>query len=308
MSVELCALIAVACAALVGIITYKRREKIESNWRKRLVRKAKKHKSYAEAFMVQRETGPNREQIITYEYEVGKSKYRKKITYGPYENYSNRIIVYYKVQAPAFGVCEERAETNDHIGLSVFGWSFLTLMGTFIVLECTVGRHNSMWNEELEMAYGEMEVIFSHPQLLGVGALAVALYILEFKWFSKMLDKNKAAWERKKEEAIAAGRTALASKKSQSYDRDSNDDRTYHATYVYTINGREYKYGHHFHVEPPHTLQIYYKDNPAKAFSSYDDHNVFFHLLAPVLFVFPIACTYFLLKLFGVDMEWLASL
>ena len=246
MTVELCALIAFACAALVGIITYKRREKIAENWRKRQLRKGRNDKSYE--------------------------------------------------------------GMNDHIGLNVFGRSFLALIGTFLVLECTVGRHNGMWNEEMESAYGEIEVIFSHPQLLVIGAFTVALYILEFIWFSKMLDKNKEVWNRKKEEAIAAGKTALASKKSQSYDRDSHDERVYHATYVYEIGGKKYKYGCHFRSDPPHTLQVYYRNNPARAFSGYDDHTVYFNLLGPVLFIFPIACTYLVLKLLGIDMEWLASI
>ena len=308
MPVILCAMIAFACAVFVGVMTFLRREKIERNWRKRLIRKAKRHGRCAEAFMIQRETGKNKEQIITYEYEVGKNKFRKKIVFDPDMSYSNKITVYYNANSPSFGVCEEWKETHDGIGLSVFGWSFLTLIGVFFVLECTVGRHNGLWNDEMEMAYGEIAVLFSHPQLIVIGALIIALYILEFKWFSKRIDKSKAAWIRKRDEAIAAGRTALATQKSHSFSTRSHNKRIYHATYIYEINGTKYKYGHHFDSVPPYSLHVYYTDNPAKAFSDYGDHSVYFNLLGPVLFIFPIARIYFLFKLLGIDIDWIASL
>ena len=258
--------------------------------------------------MIQRETGKNKEQIITYEYEVGKNKFRKKIVFDPDMSYSNKITVYYNANSPSFGVCEEWKETHDGIGLSVFGWYFLTLIGVFFVLECTVGRHNGLWNDEMEMAYGEIAVFFSHPQLIVIGALIIASYILEFRWLDKNLNKRKAAWIRKRDDAIAAGRTALATQKSHYFDENSHNERVYHASYIYEINGTKYKYWCHFYSVPPHSLHVYYTDNPAKAFSDYGDHNVYFNLLGPVLFIFPIACIYFLFKLLGIDIDWIASL
>ena len=59
MLVDICAMIALGFAVLVGCLGFVRRRSIAENWKKRLIRKVKKHGSYIEAVAVKNEERAN---------------------------------------------------------------------------------------------------------------------------------------------------------------------------------------------------------------------------------------------------------
>lgn len=298
-------MVAFACAALVGVIGFLRREKSAENWRKRFIRKAKRRGASAEAFTIKKEERADGGTSVTYEYEVGRNKYRKTVAYAPETDYSNRIIVYYDPKAPGQGVCEESKEVRG-VGLNIAAKSFVTFFVVLLGTEIAFGG-NELLGGDADQAADAWKRLFSNPQALVVAAVAIALYALEFRWIAKRGD----AWEKKKEAAIEEKRTALGTRISSWYERgEKYSDRVYHATYVYEVDGRKYKKSVHAGSrELPHMLWFYYTGDPGKAFCDYDKSNDnVVRLLAPVLFILPIAVTYLLAKLLGFDLEALANL
>lgn len=146
--VEVCAMIAFLCAVLVGCSMVLCKEKIVENWRKRFIQKAKRRKTCAEAFLIKKEAGPDGECAVTYEYQVGRRKYHKKVTFDSWKEYNSKIIVYYNAISPGQGRCEE-VKKSYGIGLNVFGGSFLTLILVFF-LECVFDRNN-VFGESMDM-------------------------------------------------------------------------------------------------------------------------------------------------------------
>lgn len=308
MSVEICAIIAFLCAVLVGCSMVLRKEKIVEDWRSRFIRKAKRRKTCAEAFMIKKEEGQGGECAVTYEYQVGKRKYHKKVTFNSDKQYKSKIIVYYNAKSPAQGICEEVKE-NYSIGLNIFGWSLLTLILVFFILECVFDRNN-IFGESMDMVSSELEVLITNPQILLVAAVAIAIYILEFHWISKRTE----AKNRKKEEAIAAGRVVLGTRIKSWYELRRHNHRrvhhahrrVYHAVYVYEVNGKKYRRGaYSYSAELPSLVYFYYIKTPKKVLCDYDNVDMVVQLMVPVLFILPIAVAWVFMKVFGIDLGML---
>ena len=169
------------------------------------------------------------------------------------------------------------------------------------------GTHN-LFGDEMDMVSEEWNVIFSNPQILILGAAVIALYGLEMRWISQ----REAAREKRKEDAIAAGRTVLG-KRVKSWYKSSGKSgnyrkRKYHAVYEYEVNGKKYKCGAHSEfTELPNMMWFYYTDSPDKVFCDCHNSDIVVQLLAPVLFILPIAVVYFCAKLLGVDLDMLKN-
>lgn len=298
MSVETCTTIAILCAAFAGFLVFLRREKVEENWKRRFIKKAKNRGAYADAFTIKKEARSDGRYAVIYEYQVGINKYRKKIIYDSGTEYSNKIIIYYNPKNPAQGVCMEMKELYG-AGLHILGWSFFTWIAVFFVLECTFGRDNMLGDK--------MDILLASPQMIVALVFLIALYALEFHWLSK----RKDALEERKQKAIAEGRVVHGTmvkswyKKSEKY-----RDRTYHAVYVYEVNGRKYKRSAFSNfAELPHMMPFYYVNTPDKVFCDYDDNNDnVIRLLTPILLIFPLAAAYLLAMLLGVDFEMLNNM
>ena len=119
MLVDIYAMIALGFAVLVGCLGFMKRRSIAENWKKRFIRKAKRHGSYIEAVAVKNEERANGSYSTVYEYQVDKNKYRKKITCHWGNECGDRIIIYYNRKNPWQGVCEEITETQG-VGIYIF--------------------------------------------------------------------------------------------------------------------------------------------------------------------------------------------
>ena len=305
MLVDICAMIALCVAVLVGCLGFMRRRSIAENWKKRLIRKAKKHGSYIEAVAVKNEERANGSYSTVYEYQVGENKYRKKITCHTGSECRDRIIIYYNRKNPWQGVCEEVTEMQG-VGLCIFCWSFLTLIAVFFLLTVMFGAHN-LFGDEMDMVSEEWNVIFSNPQILILGVAVIALYGLEMRWVLKRQDTQK----RKKKEAVAAGRTIIGTRiKAWDDVSDEFQDRRSHAIYEYEVDGKKYRKGvSSKYSDPPPKLDFYYTKSPKKVFSDYDGNDdVVTGLLLPVLFFLPLVVVYVCAKLLGVDLEMLKNI
>ena len=229
MSVESCALLALLCAIGVGTITFIRRDNIAENWRKKFIRKAKRHGTHVEAYMTKKEERPNGSCRVTYEYQVGRTKYRKNITYDSGVEYHKKLVVYYAPKNPAQGMFEEIRESYS-AGIHVFCWSFLTLILVFWGLEAVSGSQNLPGSDNMRMESHELGILISNPQILILAASVIVLYALEGRWISQ----RKEARIKRKEDAIAAGRTVLGKRvKSWCQTNDNYQKRKYHAVYEY---------------------------------------------------------------------------
>lgn len=141
MSVESCALIAFLCAILVGIIMFRRRENISENWRRKFIRKAKRRGAHAEEFMIKKEDRPTGGCMVTYEYQVGRTKYRKKITYDSGTEYPKKLVVYYAPKNPVQGMFGEIKESYS------VGFMFLLVLFN---IDCGfLGIRSCVWQSEL---------------------------------------------------------------------------------------------------------------------------------------------------------------
>ena len=79
-------------------------------------------------------------------------------------------------------------------------------------------------------------------------------------------------------------------------------DRTYHAVYVYEVNGKKYKRSAFSNfAELPHTMPFYYVNTPDKVFCDYDDNHDHVVLLTPILLILPMVAAYLLAMLLGAD-------
>lgn len=305
MSVKICALIAFLCAALVGTIVFRNRENISENWKRKFIRKAKKHGTYVEAFMTKKEDCPAGGCMVTYEYQVGGAKYSKRITYDVGIEYHKKLVVYYALNNPAQGMFEEIKESYS-VGFHVFCWSFLTLILAFGGLELILGDPNLLGNDDIGTEFNELKILISNPQILVIAVSVIVLYALEWRWISQRESTRK----KKKEEAISAGRTILGKRVKSWYKSNGNyQERKYHAVYEYEINGKKYKRGaHSSSTELPNMMWFYYTNSPNKVFCDYDNGDVVVQLLTPIFFILPIAVVYFGAKLLGVDLKMLKNI
>lgn len=168
------------------------------------------------------------------------------------------------------------------------------------------GSQNLLGSDDMNMEFNELKILVSNPSMLVMAVSVIVLYALEGRWISQREDVQR----KKKEKAIAVGRTVLGKRVRSWYKSNGNyQKRRYHAIYEYEINGKKYKRGaHSSFTELPNRMWFYYINSPDKVFCDYDNSDVVVQLLTPVLFILPIAVVYFFAKLLGVDLEMLKNM
>lgn len=102
------------------------------------------------------------------------------------------------------------------------------------------------------------------------------------------------------EKATALGHVVTAKRIKYWDDGVTPDEKTtshYHATYAYEVSGKQYQYKYLERAVPPLQIQLYYLDNPGRAFRAKEKRSGF----ARVLFLlFPIAAGVAVMLLLGV--------
>lgn len=94
-------------------------------------------------------------------------------------------------------------------------------------------------------------------------AVVILLFVLEIIWLRKYRPRNKRV-----EQAEALGHVVRA-KRIQAWDDDLTRTSTssyVHATYLYEVGGKEYRYNYLKRAAAPLTLTLYYIHNPKRAF------------------------------------------
>ena len=114
-------------------------------------------------------------------------------------------------------------------------------------------------------------------------AVVILLFVLELIWLRKYRPRNKRV-----EQAEALGHVVRA-KRIQAWDDDLTRTSTssyVHATYLYEVDGKEYRYNYLKRAAAPLTLTLYYIHNPKRAFMKEEKTSLFLGLL---LYLVPIA-------------------
>lgn len=126
-------------------------------------------------------------------------------------------------------------------------------------------------------------------------AVTVILFILEVRWSHAHPPRS-----RRVEKAVALGHVVTA-KRIKYWDDGVTPDETttshYHATYTYEVAGKQYQYKYLERAVPPVQIQLYYLDDPGRAFRGKEKRSgsaqVFFLL-------FPIAAGVAVMLLLGI--------
>lgn len=126
-------------------------------------------------------------------------------------------------------------------------------------------------------------------------AVMVVLLILEVRW-----SRAHPPRSRRVEKAMALGHVVTA-KRIKYWDDGVTPDETttshYHATYAYEVSGKPYQYKYLERAVPPVQIQLYYLNNPGRAFRGKEKRSGF----AQVFFLlFPIAAGVAVMLLLGI--------
>ena len=126
-------------------------------------------------------------------------------------------------------------------------------------------------------------------------AVMVVLFILEVRW-----SRAHPPRSRRVEKAMALGHVVTAKRIKYWDDGVTPDEKTtshYHATYAYEVSGKQYQYKYLERAVPPVQIQLYYLDDPGRAFRSKEKRSGF----AQVFFLlFPIAVGVAVMLLLGI--------
>lgn len=115
-------------------------------------------------------------------------------------------------------------------------------------------------------------------------AVTVILFILEVRW-----SRAHPPHSRRVEKAMALGHVVTAKRIKYWDDGVTPDERTtshYHATYAYEVFGKPYQYKYLERAVPPVQIQLYYLNDPGRAFRGKEKRSGFaqvFFLLLPIL-------------------------
>ncbi len=134
--------------------------------------------------------------------------------------------------------------------------------------------------------------VFSWNIFCGIIA-AIVVFVIEIRFFSKKGRTNKRI-----ETAKILGHTVDA-KRIKAWDDDTSGysvDSWFHASYEYSVDGKVYKYKYLSKVSPPLVLKLYYKNNPARAFSENEKTQ---QPLAILIYLVPIAVAIIVVNLLG---------
>ena len=138
--------------------------------------------------------------------------------------------------------------------------------------------------EEIIALSGEFGTAVLQPGAVIGLAITVGLFILEVRWSRAHPPRSRRA-----EKAKALGHVVTARRVKYWDDGVSPDEKTtsqYHATYAYEVAGKQYQYKYLERAVPPVQIQLYYLDDPGRAFRGKEKRSGFaqvFFLLFPIL-------------------------
>ena len=134
--------------------------------------------------------------------------------------------------------------------------------------------------------------VFNFNVTCGIIA-AVIVFILEIIFIRK---RNKTSW--KIEKAKSLGHVTQG-KRIKAWDDDTSGysvDSWFHATYVFTVNGKEYKCHYLGKISPPLVTNVYYINSPRKAFVENEYKQNYLSIL---LYIIPIAVAILVINCLG---------
>ena len=130
--------------------------------------------------------------------------------------------------------------------------------------------------------------VFDFKVFIGIIAIIVgiAMFVILLRWIDEVESINK---KKKTEKAIALGHVVMAERTKFWDDAEPGESPAtsrYHATYRYVVDGKKYEYRYLGAKYPKEEIQMYYIDNPRKAFCDYNVNNCpcIFYLL-PIIIV-----------------------
>ena len=138
--------------------------------------------------------------------------------------------------------------------------------------------------EEVIALFGEFGTSVLQPGAVIGLAITVVLFILEVRWSRAHPPRSRRA-----EKAKALGHVVTARRVKYWDDGVSPNEKTtsqYHATYAYEVAGKQYQYKYLERAVPPVQIQLYYLDDPGRAFRGREKRSGFaqvFFLLFPIL-------------------------
>lgn len=147
-------------------------------------------------------------------------------------------------------------------------------------------------NEFLGLIEEFFTSVFNFNVFVGIIA-AIVVLILEIIYMNKHKKVNK-----KVEKAKQLGNVVTA-KRIKTWNDDitgTSVDSWVYATYVYEIRGKTYQYKYMDRQTAPITLELYYIDNPRKAFTDKEKKNAFISLL---FYLVPVAVAVITINLLG---------
>lgn len=145
----------------------------------------------------------------------------------------------------------------------------------------------------LEMFLQRLDQIEFQFNVVAGMIVVIVLFVLEIILLKKHRPRNKQV-----EKAVAMGHVVKA-KRTQAWDDDLTRTSTssyIHATYVYEVDGKEYRYHYLKRAAAPLILTLYYLNNPSHAFTGEEKRNPILGLL---FYIVPIAAGVAVMLLLG---------
>lgn len=134
--------------------------------------------------------------------------------------------------------------------------------------------------------------VFNFNVTCGIIA-AVAVLILEIIFIGK---RNKTSWKIEKAKSLGH---VVQGKRVKAWDDDTSGysvDSWFHATYVFSVDGKEYKCRYLGKFSPPLVTNVYYIKSPRKAFVENEYKQNYLSIL---LYIIPIAVAILVINCLG---------
>lgn len=134
--------------------------------------------------------------------------------------------------------------------------------------------------------------VFNFNVICGIIA-AVVVFILEIIFIRK---RNKTSWKIEKAKSLGH---VVQGKRVKAWDDDTSGysvDSWFHATYVFTVDGKEYKCRYLGKVSPPLVTNVYYINSPRKAFVENEYKQNYLSIL---LYIIPVAVAILVINCLG---------
>lgn len=151
------------------------------------------------------------------------------------------------------------------------------------------------------------EIITNDPVMIGkwilVFAVVVIMYVIIIKFKITDIFDPSVKLEKKVQKAIKDGHVIEGKLIDSWHNRDDDNNKTYHGTYEYEINGKKRKYRTIFltNSKPPSIIHLFYNKSPRRLFAKKEYHY-------NAILGIPFLIIYFSPFLVGAYVAWLLGL